>query len=406
MAAWDPYADIERIAYEGDPDSHKPEAPAEIFDIWPYVTPKPDIPLLKKYPEDQVETLMQAVNAYIDAGTPWKKVPSVRPRLDWHTPTCTPEDWRHKDVKLQLSQGIAYVTLNRPSEGNTLNDTIMHGLTDAIFSLHARQDIRVVVFMAEGPIFCAGLDPNATKHRRAGSAPAVDAGDGSAARNPIPRKEQTPEAKEAFAKLEQQALAAGAFPDGKVNSEQVFESMLWQTMTRLPQVTIAVVNGSVMSTGFSLISCVEMTIAVKSSYFCMEDLFMGLVPSILMPHMVQKLGGSNARYAMLTAKNLSAAEAKKIGLVQEVSEDIAGAHKRVAVMCEAVNACGPRSVEKCKELVNGVAGNPLTEKLSFFTANMLRIVTLSEEAKVGMVALQARQPKPWDPENQKIKPLF
>merc|ERR1712176_1455299 len=97
-------------------------------------------------------------------------------------------------------------------------------------------------------------------------------------------------------------------------------------MTRLPQITLALVDGSVMGSGLAIPACVEMVIATKASYFCIEDLKTGLVPAIMMPHLVQKIGASDARYMLLTAANMSATEVRRLGLVQEVVDDVKGAH--------------------------------------------------------------------------------
>jgi len=330
----------------------------------------------------------------LEAAMPWKRVADVKPNLAWYTPTCTAEDWKHKDVMLEIGQGIAYVTLNRPDFQNTLNDTIMHGLMDAVFAMHARKDVRIVCFCAKGPMYCAGADPVVFKNMRSGKHGLSD--DGSTGKNPVPKKPQSKEAAEVFQKLCQDAKDNGAFGDGEIIEDQVRECLFWQTMTRLPQITVGMVQGSVVGTGLFLVSCVDMSYAVSNSFYQMPDLKQGFVPAILLPHLCQKLGPSNGRYVALTGLNLNAEEAKSVGLVQEICADEAGMHAKLADLCEAVTGCGPRSVESCKELINGVAGNPITEKIMFFTGGLLAKVTVSDEAAVSMVCLQKKIPKPWE----------
>jgi enoyl-CoA hydratase/carnithine racemase len=409
---WDPYDAIEALenkdsgaylqAAADDPDS------VETFDkfIRWFQTHgfdgAPDRPDLKNYDVASLQRLFLQFQLFRTSGAPWKKVANVTPRLDWYDPTCTADDWRHQDVKLRLSEGIAYVVLNRPAQNNTLNGTIMHGLMDAVFAIHARPDIRVVVFMAEGKIFSAGLDPNVMKHLRSGTKPS--SGDGSEGSNPVPKKEQSKATLAVLETIGQQALKTGAFPDGKIDYEQLCEALFWQTMTRLPQVSMALVEGSVMSTGLNIIACVDLTISLKSVYFCMEDLQYGLVPAIMMPHLCQKLGPSNARFVVLSGSSVNAQDAKDLNLVQEVKNDSTEAHAMIAEICEFITKCGPKSVATCKQLVNGVSGNPITEKIMFYTAKVLQHVTTSEEAGVSMKCLQARESKPW--EKTPIKPLF
>merc|ERR1719183_2251311 len=147
------------------------------------------------------------------------------------------------------------------------------------------------------------MDPHVLKHMREGTTPSASDGDGSRGRNPIPRKEQSESAKAALESLGRDALAAGAFQDGQINYDQVREVMFWQTMTRLPQVTICLVEGSVMGTGLNIISCVDMTIALKSACFCME-------------------------------------EAKRYNLVQELADDAKHGHEQIKTVCEFCTQCG------------------------------------------------------------------
>jgi len=107
---------------------------------------------------------------------------------------------------------------------------------------------------------------------------------------------------------------------------------------------------------------------------------------------------------LCTGRNLSAQDAFKLGLVQEVTEDAEAAHRLIKETCTVTTLAGPRSVEHAKELVACVAGAPITEQIQFFTANKLAEVTVSEEARVGMICLQNKTPKPW--EAKPITPLY
>merc|ERR1711967_91531 len=109
-----------------------------------------------------------------------------------------------------------------------------------------------------------------------------------------------------------------------------------------------------------------------------------------MPHLCNKLGASNARFLVLSGTTISGEDAKRYRLVQEIVDDAKQAHALIATICEFSTQCGPKSVGACKELVNGVAGNPITEKVMFYTANMLQRVTVGEEAAVAMERLLAR----------------
>jgi len=202
----------------------------------------------------------------------------------------------------------------------------------------------------------------------------------------------------------EEGLSRGAFPDGNIAYDRLQQCKFWHTMTLLPQFTIALVNGSTMGTGLGFIACCDMAISLSTAYFQMADVRQGMTPAIIAPYIVAKVGTGNAKRMLCTAQNFTAQEAKRFGLIQEVFESLAKAHDFIKDICASCTLCGPRSAEAAKKLVLGVGGQPITEPLMFYTSAMLAMVTVSDEARDGMIALQAKQPKPW--EAVPIKPLY
>jgi len=316
---------------------------------------------------------------------PWQKSPNPKPDLGWYSPTCGFENWHHQDVKIEIGQGIAYINMNRPNENNKMNDSVLVGLLDALFSLHFRPDIRLVVFSGEGKLFSEGAEPGTT-------------GDGIFQKAP-----PQPHVVKHVTALAEKATRHGAFPDGETKVGQLLKMKMWHTWMTLPQFTLALVNGSAMGDGVGCVCCCDMGIAVKGAYFTLADVTMGLIPAIVSPYVVAKIGVGNAKRMIASAENMSAEKAKKCGMINEIVDSVEEAHKMIGEISGVLTACGPRSVEAAKQLVIGVGGMPITEPLMFYTGRMLAQVTVSDEATVGMVCLQARKPKPW--EETPIKPL-
>lgn len=307
---------------------------------------------------------------------PWQKTPDPRPDLSWYEPSCTLQAWNHTDVKLELGQGIAYVTLNKPKVGNVLSSSILLGLCDAVVGLHARPDIRCVVFSGAGALFCGGADPKS---------------DGNFATHKF-----SPKGEKALMKLKERAVKAGALKDMDSNPGLLLQAKMWQAMTQLPQFTIALVNGSAMGDGLGCVACVDMVISVKSAYYSLPEVKDGRVQCLITPYIVAKAGMGYAKYMLGSGMNLTTDDMVLAGLVNEVVDSVEDGQKKITDICEVLTACGPRSVEAAKQLVVGVGGQPITEGVMFFTASLLAMVTVSYEAKVGMVCLQTKQPKPWE----------
>merc|ERR550525_1265165 len=267
-----------------------------------------------------------------------------------------------------------------------MNEPLLVGLCDALFNLHFRPDVRLVVFSSVGKLFCGGADPDAD--------PAGIYSRAKPQGNVVAHMEG----------LKKKALQAGAFPDGNAKVGQLLKMKMWHTWMTLPQFTLALVNGSALGDGVGCVCCCDMGIAVSGAYFNFSDVKMGLVPALCSPYVVAKVGSGHAKRLIASAENMSAEKAKRTGMINEVVESVEEAHKMIKDIAEVLTACGPRSVEAAKQLVIGVGGMPITEPIMFYTGRMLAQVTVSDEATDGMVCLQARKPKPW--EETPIKPLY
>mmetsp|Transcript_117963 Transcript_117963/g.338322 ORF Transcript_117963/g.338322 Transcript_117963/m.338322 type:complete len:370 (+) Transcript_117963:41-1150(+) len=314
---------------------------------------------------------------------PWVRIVDPSADLSWYQPSCTLDDWPHKDVKVETGQGIAYVTFCRPDANNVLNSSMYAGLCDAVFLLHERKDIRCVVFSGEGKLFCGGSDPKF---------------DG----NFVTHK-QSAKAERAVNQLRERAMKAGALKNSDAGIGKLLQAKLWYAMSTLPQFSIALVNGSAIGDGVGCLACVDMVISVSTAFFALPEVRDGLVQCILAPYIVSKVGLGMAKAMLGSGMTFSVDQMRRAGLISEVVDSVEAGHTKVAEICEVLTACGPRSVEAAKQLVVGVGGQPITERVMFFTAALLAMVTVSDESRDGMVCVQQKKPKPW--EEKPITPL-
>ena len=123
---------------------------------------------------------------------------------------------------------MAQITLTRPQENNCLSAGISAGLQQAIDTLHAREDIRLVFFTAEGRNFCAGGDPKGFQ------------------------------------------AAAAMTPEDNLRSAVDFAKMLYRMQT-LPQFLVGLINGSAYGGGVGMVSVCDMVIAVSSARFTLSE---------------------------------------------------------------------------------------------------------------------------------------
>lgn len=287
---------------------------------------------------------------------PWEVTPTPN-----RPPTCMSFNWTHREVGFDVGEGIAYITLRRPEASNSLNEGIQKGLEDAVFELHQRKDVRIVVLQAEGKMFCAGGDPKS------------------------------------FAD-------AHAMTDADNRRSAVMFMKFLYYFQSLPQFTIGLAQGSAMGSGLALLACCDLVAAVQNARFTCSEVKLGTVPATIAPFITTKVGVANSKRLLCLGDNLTAEAARQMGLIQEVVEDDSDFSNVVAEICEKLTLCAPQATARSKKLVQNVNQRPFSPAMLEYTGNELATIRVADEAVKGMVAVQAKT-KPFWVETP-IKPLY
>jgi enoyl-CoA hydratase len=189
------------------------------------------------------------------------------------------------DIEIERpSERVRVIRLNRPERLNALTFELTADLHDALDTVAADDDCRVVVLTGAGRGFCAGLDL-----RDFGVPPEV-----------------------------------GTHPWRTTRtSGQAFMSSLTQHINQTPQVVVAAVNGPAYGGGLALASACEIRLAAASATLCAAFIKTGLTAtdiglSWFLPRLV---GASRAFDLMLTGRTVGAEEAERMGLVSRVLPD-------------------------------------------------------------------------------------
>ena len=248
-------------------------------------------------------------------------------------------------------RGVASVTLNRPEVHNAFNETLIAELTATLRELAADERVRVVVLAGEGRSFCAGADLDWM--RRTGT--------------------YSPE--ENF----QDALAAAG---------------MLRTLDTLPKPTVAAVHGAAFGGGVGLVACCDVAIASENAMFSFSEARLGLIPAVISPYVIAAIGERQARRYFLTAERFPASEARRIGLVHEVTapESLAAA---VDGVVNELQSGGPAALRAAKELVRTVAARIGEEGLPAETARRIAEIRVGEEAQQGIQAFLEKRQAPW-----------
>ena len=208
------------------------------------------------------------------------------------------------ELLLEVSGGIAQLTLNRPEKRNALSSTLMEALWQTIDELESRQDVRVIVVRGAGPAFCAGLDLKEMRGRQ-------DAGG---------------------------------------NQDTAVADLLGRIeASRHP--TIAMVHGDAIAGGCELALHCDLRVASERARFGMSLARIGLVvPFVLGQKLVEIAGPANTRQILLTAQPVSAQRAYDMGMVHELTsaEEI---EARTMAMAETVASNAPLALAGMKAVI-------------------------------------------------------
>jgi enoyl-CoA hydratase len=261
----------------------------------------------------------------------------------------TPPD-RH--LLVERDGHVLVVTLNRPERRNALSPTMMEGLSNAWDEVNSNPDIRVVILTGNGGTFCAGMD----------LAAATDAPPGDAF-------ERGDEAVSDISKGIIKPLLKGFLLDKPL---------------------IAAVEGSAIAGGTEILQGTDIRIAGESARFGVAEVRWSLY----------RLGGSVVRLRrqipytvaadlLLTGRQLSAQEAKAVGLIGEIVPD-GTALARAREVADRIAANGPLAVQAVLKALRATDCLPEAEAMRI-DSEIGMPVFMSEDAKEGPLAFMEKR---------------
>jgi isohexenylglutaconyl-CoA hydratase len=256
--------------------------------------------------------------------------------------------YNFETLTLTLAPPFAYLILNRPEVKNAMNAKMVLEITAAFATLKENREVRAVVLSGAGGTFCAGGD----------------------------LKE-----------------LAAAFQSGGMNENLGALDTMLRTVNQAPQVVIAKIEGAAMGGGFGVVCVSDIAIASADAKMGMPEVRMGLVPALISPFVIQRVGLTRARELMLTGRRFGGEEAKQYGIVQEVCAP-AELGAKVEAILDEIRPCSPNAIAACKRLIFE-AMNPNLDATTEYRANLLAELRQSEEAQEGMMAFMQKRPARW-----------
>jgi methylglutaconyl-CoA hydratase len=250
-------------------------------------------------------------------------------------------------ITLAVADGIARVTLARPVVRNAFNAEVIEELYEAFTGITASDEVRVVVLAGEGRVFCGGADIN---WMRASLDLSFEANLGDAERM----------------------------------------SDMFRAIDNCPKPVVARIHGAALGGGAGLAAVCDIAIAADDAIFGFTEVKLGIIPAVISPFVLAKIGASHARALFLTGERFSAQRAKEIALIHEVvpaAELDEAVNRRLAELGSA----GPSAVGAAKLLVHRVLDNSYDESRPI-TTQAIAQQRIAPEAQEGLRAFLERRP--------------
>ena len=241
---------------------------------------------------------------------------------------------------------VEHVVLNRPDVRNAFNAEMIGELTAWAGAFTRQSDARVVVLSGAGRVFCAGADA-------AWMAETVS-----------------------YSEAENLRDAATA-------------SAMFRALDELPVPLIGRIHGAAIGGGAGLAAVCDIVVAEEQTVFGFTEVKLGIIPAVISPFVLAKIGASNARALFLTGERFDATRAQAIGLVHRVVH-IGDLDDAVNATISEIRSAGPYAVSAAKLLVRRVLDATYEESRSI-TAQAIANARISPEGQEGLRAFLERR---------------
>jgi enoyl-CoA hydratase len=249
-------------------------------------------------------------------------------------------DFSSDVITIEKTGAVGTIWLDRPDKYNALSEPVWLAIPEALKSLEADADIRSIIVAGRGKHFCVGID-------------LVQSGMGTHQR---PAGES-----EAVANLKQ------------LQGTSKFQASI-SSLAECPLPVIAVVHGHCLGAGIDMITACDIRIAAADSNFSVRETRIGLVADVgTLQRLPKILNAGHVAELAYSAKDINAARAEKIGLVNDVYETFDAAYAEGMALATIIAANPPMAVRGTKFMLQ--QGETLTTEQSLLMNGMFTMIT-------------------------------
>lgn len=256
-------------------------------------------------------------------------------------------------LRVERSGSVARVTLDRPAVRNAFNAELIAELqsTFAALGAEAPDALRAVVLAGNGRSFCAGADIEWMR-----------------------------------------ASLSLSLAENEADARRMAD--MFAVIDACPAPVIARVHGAALGGGMGLCAVADVVVTTKDCLFGFTEAKLGILPAVIAPFVLAKIGESAARRFFATGERFSADRAREIGLVHEVVADEAALDERVAGVVAEIGSAGPTAARAAKATIRDLRQRSAHEARALTVERIARQRT-SPEGQEGLAAFLEKRPPAW-----------
>jgi len=250
----------------------------------------------------------------------------------------------YQTISVHYKDNIAIVTLNRPKSRNALNGRMIQEITNVFSTFQNGSDVRLVVLSGNGVSFCAGADLKLMKH--------LD----------------------------------NATKEENVEFGTKLEEM-YHVIDSCPKPVIGKVHGHAYGGGFGLCTVCDIVISDENAMFSLSEVLIGIIPAIIGPYSVRKIGHSYFRALGISGERIDGKFAEQIGLVHYCVKNSELDETTDSIVKQLLKA-SPKAISHFKNYCNNFD--------IINSAELLADLRASDEGQEGLSAFLEKRPPAWE----------
>jgi enoyl-CoA hydratase len=265
----------------------------------------------------------------------------------------------YRTLAVALEEGIATVTINRPEKANAMEEAMWHEIRRAMEWADVTPEVRCVIINGAGKHFTAGIDL-------------------------------------AMLGALQQHIRAS---DEARSREKLRRLILdlqdtLSSIERCRKPVIAAIHGACVGGGIDLITACDMRYCSSDARFSVKEIDVGMTADVgTLQRLPRLIGEGMARELAYTGRNVDAAEAREIRLVNRVFDNKEALDAGVRELAATIAAKSPLAIRGCKEMITYTRDHSVADGLNYIATWNAAMLLSPDLLEAGAAAMQKRAPK-------------